>query len=190
MNKIEIITLKKSEITDFAKERNELLKKSKREWIFFVDSDEKISKDLKKEINKLDPEDYSGFYIKRENYFLGRYIGTDKIIRLGKRNSGKWQRRVHEVWKIKGNVGQLKNPIIHNSVKNLHEYIDKINFYSSLHAQENMSQGKRSDIFKIVFYPPAKFFQSLVSGRGFVFSMLQSFHSFLSWTKVWQLQEK
>jgi hypothetical protein len=119
---------------------------------------------------------------------LGKYIGEDKIIRLGRKNAGKWQRAVHEIWNIKGKVGTLKNPIIHNTAKDLHEYITKIDYYSTLHARENLESGKRSNIFKIVFFPIFKFIQSMTIGRGFVMSMLQSFHSFLSWSKAWKLQ--
>jgi len=188
-NNIEIITLNKPGITDFAKERNTLLSKSKSEWVFFVDSDETLSKDFHKEILKQVLNDnYNGYYVKRKNYFLGKYIGEDKIIRLGRKNAGKWQRAVHEIWNIKGKVGTLKNPIIHNTAKDLHEYITKIDYYSTLHARENLESGKRSNIFKIVFFPIFKFIQSMTIGRGFVMSMLQSFHSFLSWSKAWKLQ--
>lgn len=184
MNKYSIATLSKKNITDFAKERNELLEKAKTEWVLFLDSDEKMSKGLEGEILKRIQDDgYVGYYLCRKNYFLGKYIGTDNILRLGRKDAGKWERRVHEIWKVNGEMGQFKKPIIHNSARNLHEFIDKINNYSTLHAEENLMSGKRSDLFKIIFYPPAKFFQSLIMGRGFVFSMLQSFHSFLSWSK-------
>jgi len=181
--KVEFVTLRKEGITDFAKERNELLENAKSDWIFFVDSDETVSPALRQEINQAVGSSVSGCYVYRENFFLGKYIGTDKILRLGKRNAGRWVRRVHEVWKIKGKVGGLKNPLIHNSASSLHEFIHKVNFYSALHAQENLDSGKKSNLFKIVCYPVAKFFQSLLIGRGFVFSMFQSFHSFLSWSK-------
>lgn len=194
-NNLEIITLNKTGITDFASERNLLLKKSKAEWVFFVDTDEKISQKLSEEILRLtstpgvDQHQFSGFYVYRKNYFLGKYAGTDKILRLGKRNAGKWERRVHETWKIEGNIGQLRNPLIHNTAEDLHEFISKINFYSTLHAEENLKQGKRSNIFKIIIFPVFKFSQSLIIGRGFTMSMLQSFHSFLSWSKEWTLQK-
>jgi hypothetical protein len=68
--------------------------------------------------------------------------------------------------------------------------VNKINFYSTLHAEENLADGKKSNLFKIVCYPPAKLIQSLLIGRGFVFSMLQSFHSYLAWSKEWQLTRK
>jgi hypothetical protein len=188
-NNIAIITLNKPGITDFAKERNSLLQKSKAEWIFFVDSDEIVSEELKKEINKcLENQtigNYNGFYVYRKNYFLGQSVGTDKILRLGRRVAGKWERRVHETWNIKGNIGQLKNPLVHNTANNLHEFIDKIDFYSTLHAKENLENGNKSNIVKIIFYPIFKFIQSMFAGRGFVMSMLQSFHSFLSWSKEW-----
>lgn len=189
-NKLQIITLNKPGITDFADERNSLLSKSNAEWIFFVDSDEEISDDLAKEIEAATAAvgNLSGFKVYRKNYFLGKYVGTDNIVRLGKRGSGRWVRAVHETWQIKGEIGQLKYPLIHNTARNVHEFIDKINFYSTLHAQENLKLGNKSSLIKIVFFPMGKFFQSLLIGRGFVMSMLQSFHSFLAWSKEWILQ--
>jgi hypothetical protein len=189
MNNLEIITLVKPGITDFAKERNLLLEKSKSEWVLFLDSDEKLSEELKKEILNLDPLDYSGFIIRRKIFFLGEEIGEDKVLRLAKRLSGKWVRAVHETWDVKGRVGILKGDIIHNTANNLYGYIAKMNSYSSIHAEENLREGKHSNLFKIVIYPKIKFVQNILAGRGFVFGMLQSFHSFLGWVKLWQLEK-
>ncbi len=186
MNKIEVFTLRKKGITDFAKERNLLLGKAKSDWVFFVDSDERIS-------SRQFPvsSEFSGYRVKRKNYFLGQYIGTDKIIRLGKKDTGKWKRRVHEVWNIKGQVGDLKTPIlIHNTADNLSDYIKKINFYSTLHAEANREEGKKSSILKIIIYPKLKFLQTYLTSRHFVFSLMQSFHSFLAWSKLWILQRE
>lgn len=191
-NNLEVITLNKKNISNFAKERNLLLKKSRAEWVFFVDTDEQISKELKHEIEeRLDSKaanTLKGFYVYRKNYFLGQYAGTDNILRLGRPNCGTWERRVHEVWNIEGDIGQLKNPLIHNTANDLYGFINKIDNYSTLHAKENLDSGKKSNIFKIIIFPAFKFFQSLLIGRGFVMSMLQSFHSFLAWSKEWKLQ--
>jgi glycosyltransferase involved in cell wall biosynthesis len=190
-NNLEIITLKKENITDFAKERNNLLKESKADWVMFLDSDETLSKELEKEITnlKLENSNFSGFYVKRKIYFCGQYVGVDKALRLGRQGTGKWARAVHETWEIKGKVGNLKNYIIHNTATNLHDYIDKINNYSDIHARENYKEGKRSNIFKIMFYPKMKFLENIFKGRGFVFSLMQALHSFLGWTKLWELQK-
>ena len=185
-----LVTLNRENITDFAKERNLLLKKAKSEWVFFLDTDETISEELRDEIKNLDPKDFSGFYVKRKIVFLGKYIGEDKVLRLGKKNSGRWERKVHEIWRIKGKTKTLSNYLIHDTANDLHSYIKKINKYSDLHAEENLHEGKRSSLFKIIFYPKAKFLQNMFYGRGFTFSMLQSFHSFLGWAKQWELQRK
>ncbi|MCX6704407.1 MAG: hypothetical protein NTZ07_03080 [Candidatus Woesebacteria bacterium] len=188
-DKLDIITLNKPGITDFACARNELLRKVRSEWVLFLDSDEKLSSELEKEISRLNPEDNTGFYIKRKIIFLGKEIGEDKVLRLAKKNSGKWVRKVHETWQVKGKIGTLKNYIIHNTADNLHEDIEKMNRYSSIHAAENLKEGKRSNLFKMIFYPKLKFIQNILAGRGFVFSVLQSFHSFLGWAKQWELQK-
>lgn len=186
----EIITLSKEGITDFALERNILLAKSKAVWILFLDSDEKIST-AKRIIRHQLPlsSEFSGYRIVRDNYFLGKYVGTDKIIRLGKKDAGKWVRRVHEIWQIKGKVGELKSPIIiHNTAKNLFDYVSKMNFYSTLHAKANREEGKNSSLFKIIFYPKMKFWITLFKSRNVVFSIMQAFHSFLSWSKLYFLR--
>jgi len=156
--------------------------------VLFLDADEKLSPKLKKEISELDSSGYSGFFIKRKIIFLGKEIGEDCVLRLGKKNAGKWIRKVHETWQIRKEVGTLDNYIIHNTADNLHGYIEKMNRYSSIHATENLKEGKRSNLLKILIYPKMKFIQNIYAGRGFVFSMLQSFHSFLGWAKQWELQ--
>lgn len=186
----QIITLNKKDIHDFAEERNMLLKNADKEWVLFLDSDETLSPELKKEIEDLDPKDYEGFYIRRKIIFLGQNCGSDKVLRLGRKTSGRWIRKVHETWGIKGETGELNNYIIHNTAEDLHLYIEKMNKYSDLHARENISEGKKTSLFKIIFYPKVKLLKNLLSGRSFVFSMLQSFHSFLGWAKIWELQRK
>lgn len=191
MNNLQIITLRKLGITDFAKERNILLKNSKANWILFVDSDETPSRLLRDEINNLQftiHNKFSGYKITRKNYFLKQYVGEDKIIRLGNKNTGRWQRAVHETWNIKGKVGELKNPLIHNTANYLRDYISKLNKYSDIHAKENYKEGKKSNLFIIIFYPIGKFLATLIKSGNVVFSIMQSFHSFLSWSKEWTLQ--
>lgn len=186
------VTLKKKNITDFAAERNRLQSESKSEWMFFVDSDEKPTSKLKKEIGDLDADAYCAFFVKRKNYFLGSCVGEDKIIRLVKKGSGKWERIVHEVYHPNAGlkVGILKNYLIHNTAGNLHEYIARINNYSTLHALANNKEGKKPSTVKIIFFPLAKFAVVLAKSRNVVFSIMQSFHSFLAWSKLYVYQNK
>lgn len=178
---------------NFAEQRNFGLGMARGRWVLFVDSDEVVSEALASEIVNLKSRilnQYHGFYIKRKIVFLGKAVGEDKVLRLARKDSGKWVRAVHETWDVAGRAATLKNYIIHNTAGNLHEYLEKINKYSDIHARENLKESKRSNIGKIIFYPILKFWQNMLLGRGFVFSLLQSFHSFLSWTKLWIIQKK
>ena len=190
--KIEILTLNEPDICDFAKARNKMLKKARANWILFLDTDESLTPELKKEIDKVvcNTEKEGGFFIKRKIYFLGKCVGEDRVLRLATKNSGIWKRAVHETWNVNKRLGTLKEYIIHNTGKDLHSYIDKINYYSSLHAEENIKEGKKFSLFKLIIYPKAKFIQNIFAGRGFIFSLLQSYHSFLSWAKMWEIQNE
>ncbi len=189
-NNLEIITLKKNNIKNFAKERNILLRNSKSDWVFFKDSDEVISKKLLKEIKSATRNDkVNGYYVFRKNFLFGKYAGTDKILRLGRKERGKWVRAVHEVWIVSGNKGELKNFLVHRDNSSVSDLVKKINNYSDIHALENRKEGKRSDLVKIIFFPIFKFIQSIFEGRSVAMSVLQSFHSLLSWLKLWELQK-
>lgn len=177
--KITTLVLQKNKITDFAKERNILLQQSKTDWNLFLDQDEQID-------TKIKPQsfNYSSYFLTRKNYFLNQYVGKDKLIRLVKKNSGHWKRRVHEVFVPKGKAGYLPNVIIHHTATNLKSYINKIDYYSGLHALANKEEGKKANLFKVVFYPLLKFITTLLKSRNIVFSIMQSLHSFLSWSKL------
>lgn len=179
---LSILKLHKPNITDFAKERNSMLKNAKTDWVLFLDSDEKLSSPIKNI-----SDNYDGYFLRRKNYFLGQYVGTDKIVRLGRSRFKTWKRSVHETWDIK-NVGTLDNYIIHNTADNLTDYLKKINTYSDLHAQANLEEGKRSTVFKIIFFPVVKFILTLLKSKHVVFSIMQSLHSYLAWTKLYFLQ--
>ena len=181
---IQTITLNKKNIKNFAAERNSLLNKSMSDWNLFLDFDEKLSK----KINQLSSKSLNQYALIRKNYFLGQYIGTDKIIRLVKKGTGIWKRAVHELWIANdpSSVGTIDSSyIIHNTADNLSDYLVKINNYSTIHARENKKEGKTSSIFKIIFYPIGKFVVTLIKSKNVVFSIMQSLHSFLSWSKLY-----
>lgn len=205
-----IVTLNQKNITDFAAARNEKLATAKTDWVLFLDSDESLSLELEAEIaSAIQSPSHSAYYIPRQDVFLGRVLhhgetGHAKFIRLAKKEFGKWVRPVHEVWAPVGErpaspvkIGTLTNPLIHNSHKDISSFLDKINLYSTLDAQYRYKEGIRSSIWKIAVYPIAKFKWNYLFKLGFldgvpglIMAMMMSFHSYLTWTKLYLLWRK
>lgn len=192
---------------DFSIQRNYGLEKAKGEWALFIDADERVSEKLKKEIIDLIADDdrseqLNGYYLKRKDYMWGRELkhgetGNIKLLRLGKKNAGIWEGKVHEEWKVKGNVDELSNPLIHYPHQSVSEFLKDINFYTDLRAQELYSRGERANFLSILIYPKVKFIQNyflklgILDGmEGLIFAITMSFHSFLVRGKLWSLWDK
>ncbi len=188
---------------DFAKQRNFGLEKVKNEWVLFVDSDEMVSKELAKEIQLVisgKRQAESGYYIKRKDWMWGKWLrhgetGNVKFLRLAKRDAGKWERPIHEVWNITGPVGELQHPLLHYPHPHVAQFLEEINRYSTLNAQYLHAQGIRVSWWQIILYPKAKFFLNYFWRLGFVdgtagavVAIMMSFHSFLSRAKLYLLQ--
>lgn len=211
---------------DFAAQRNFGLEKATGDWVLFIDADEIVTRELQHEIKtKIFPQSgihdavvthkfvnsigtnlktgsISGFYLKRRDWFLGRWLkfgetSNVKLLRLARKNAGRWQGRVHETWEVKGKVGELKNPILHYPHQTIAIFLKDINWYTDVVAQYWLEEGKRVKIWEIIFYPLGKFLQNYISRLGIldgipglIMAFMMSFHSFLVRGKVWLSQHK
>lgn len=216
MKNLTIVTLDQPDITDFSAARNRFLREAKTDWVLFLDSDEKLSPALEKEIQQAvshKPYAADAYFIPRLDTFLGKELrhgetGNAKFIRLGRNNFGNWIHPVHEVWSpvrarrdapagSSAKIGSLKNPMLHTPHTTISSFLTKINKYSSLDAKYRFEQGKYSSLFHIAIYPYAKFFQNYILRLGFldgvpgmIMAIMMSFHSYLTWTKLYLLWHK
>lgn len=181
---------------DFSQQRNYGLTKAKSNWILFIDADEIVSEELSQEIiekiKSTAKENNAGFFIRRKDYFLGRWLkhgetGNIRFVRLVKKDNGIWRGRVHEILEVKGNIGFLNHPILHYSHQSVSDFLAKINHYSDLVAQYWMEEGRRISFWEILIYPKAKFFHNYIlklgfldGVPGFIMAVMMSFHSFLA----------
>lgn len=191
---------KKALNNDFAAQRNFGLDKARGEWVLFVDADERVSPRLKKEIlQSIKVSDYDGFFLRRIDFFGGRQlrhgeIGKTRLLRLGKKKAGRFKRKVHETWEIKGQVGVLGEPLLHYPHQSVSEFLKRVNFYSTLHAQQFHSEKVKSGVFRIILNPLGKFIQNYFLRLGFldgtpglIVAVMMSFHSFLARAKLFIL---
>jgi glycosyltransferase involved in cell wall biosynthesis len=123
------------------------------EWVLIVDCDERITPELWAEIAEVikNPE-YDGYYLNRRVFFLGTWIRhggkyPDWNLRLFKHQKGRYENlstedipntgdnEVHEHVILQGNVGYLKNDMLHEDFRDIYHWLERHNRYSNWEAR-------------------------------------------------------
>lgn len=189
---------------DFAAQHNFGLEKASGDWVMFIDADETVPNGLKKEIQEHlvnTPPNINGFSFKRQDIFLNTKLthgetSNWKSVRLARSRAGKWEREVHEVWKITGEVAEFKTPLIHVSHETIRSLISTLNFYTTIDAVHMVKVDHvRFQFFRVFANPIGKFIQNyffrhgfLDGFAGFVMAFMMSFNSFLVRIKIYDLE--
>jgi len=136
----------------FAAQKNFAIEQCTGTWVLSLDADEELTPELQKEIQTLLASNpaQDAFYLKRRNYFLGRWIKhggfyPDAKLRLFRQGAAKFAERVvHETIAFDGKTETLKFDLIHHSYPTLADYIEHMNRYSSLGAEILTTQKRTS----------------------------------------------
>lgn len=189
--------------------RNEGLKKAKGDWILYLDSDEEITENLKKEIQSLITNHKSpvaAFAIPRRNFIFGKefkYSGQypDYQKRLFKRFAlKKWTGIVHEepvmMESANWRMGHLKNPMIHHKNMTLSEMVEKTNIWSEIEArlmfEANHPPMNGFRFFSAGFREFVKRFiveKAFLDGKeGIIYGIYQIYSKLISYAKLWEKQ--
>ena len=173
------------------------------EWVLSLDADERITPELKDEILSLLPGEVDGYKIRRKNFLLKKEITScgwekDYQLRLFKKDMTDLNERlVHEKFVAQGKTGALKNPMIHFTFSSFEDYLNKINSYTSLKAQELFKNKKRVGAWTIFSHTVSAFFAFFIIRRGFkdgiyglIISLLHSVSTMMNYIKLWELQNK
>ncbi len=147
------IKLFQKKFESFPNQKNFAISKAKNNWILFIDADERIKENGKKEIiNKIQNTDKVAFWA-RFIYYFGtkkiRFSGfqSTKTIRVFNKTKCYYEKStlVHEVLIYQGKTGTLKHKVDHYSYRDYNHYKSKILHYSNLkalnHYHKNKSMG-------------------------------------------------
>jgi len=174
-------------LTMFHKNKQRAIETAKGEWVLQLDADEELSEDLKKEILNLlkyqrsirqladkDQKENVGFWIPRKNFFLTRFLMKggqypDYTIRLYRNGCARFPcKDVHENVEIKGEIGYLKNPILHYADPDFSRYLKRWDRYTTAEV-ERMSKDVKLNFFDYFFWKPfSTFFLMYFRHKGFM----------------------
>lgn len=190
---------------DFAKVKNLGLQKAKGVWVLFIDADERVLTPLKEEILQIiQKNEKSAYAISRKNIIFGSEVSYgpykhDWVIRLVKKTDAKgWVGEVHEHLEFEGKLGYSKNSLLHLTHRNVDHFILKSlewsNIDASLRLKANHPQMSGWRFLRI--FVTETFNQGIKRGGffggtvGVIDSILQIFSMFITYVRLWQLQQK
>jgi glycosyltransferase involved in cell wall biosynthesis len=187
----------------FAEQKNSAQDKAKGHWILNIDADERVTEDLRLEIQKILQSDPSekGFRVPRKNFFCGQWIRhggwyPNYQTRLYRKDAGRFAaREVHEQVEVNGPVGTLNSPLEHYTYHSISDYIKRMDRYSELSARQYLKEGRQVSWPEILFRSWFTFIQMWGLKRGFldganglILAALYSQYTFIKYSKLKKLR--
>lgn len=186
---------------DFSYIRNIGKEKAKGAWLLYIDADERVTVQLKQEIEGvIKVARYEAYEVARQNYYLDHlWPKQELMIRLVKKKSliG-WQGSLHETPLIVGTVGILSGSLLHYTHSDLSHMVEKTNEWSEIEAQLRYKSGHPQiaawRIFRVMITTFCRYYIVnsgwKVGTVGLIESIYQAFSIFVTYAKLWELQNK
>ncbi|HSL18745.1 MAG TPA: glycosyltransferase family 2 protein [Methylomirabilota bacterium] len=170
-------------------------------WVFLLDSDERCTPGLRREVEDLlvRGPDHLAYTINRDVFFLGKQIKhsgwqRDRVARLFKHGSAYYEnRRVHSLLRTTGEAPLLKHSMEHHMVDlSFDEYAFRLAKYGYWGAAQGWRDGVRPTALEVALRPLWRFIRTYViqlgvldGGRGLVFCALQAYSAYMKYAILW-----
>lgn len=188
---------------NFSDMRNFGLTKAKNYWIFYVDADERVSSSLRDSIENIITNtkiQTSAFRIKRKNFYLGKHEwpNIERLERLFKKRQLKeWYGEIHETARVDGEVGEITDGfLLHYTHRDLSSMLKKTIEWSGVEANLRFKAHHPKvtwwRFFRVML---TAFYNSYIMQKGYkagavgvIESIYQSFSMFITYARLWELQ--
>ena len=201
--------------TNFAAQHNYAQSQALHDWVFFVDADERVSDELRDEIQQRCVNgalaQNTAYHIQRVHLFSGRWFPDPKtrkvtlrllaqikqreVPRLINRAVATWERPLHEEVRAPEPHGILHGVIYHYSTTNLSATLEKFNHYTNLEAAYLHQTGRSATVLSALWRGFRAFaFQYIIWGmfrygqHGLMLSLLIGMNKFMNYAKLWERQ--
>jgi len=184
--------------------RNFAISSATREWILILDADEQVPETLVTRLKELVKKNISASYVEipRKNIIFTKWIlhtgwWPDYQIRFFKKGTVTWNNQIHNRPQTKGDGLKLeaegKWAIIHSNYASIGEYIERLNRYSKIQAEEILKSGYKFKMQDLFEKPVSEFLSRYFASQGYqdglhglVLSLLQAFSFLIVYLKIWE----
>jgi glycosyltransferase involved in cell wall biosynthesis len=183
----------------YAGQKNHAVECCQNDWVLSLDADEALSEALEAEIwqIKKNGPDCDAYTMPRMAQYLGRWIlhsgwYPDRKVRLFDRRRAKWVGKyVHESVAVEGRIGHLNANILHFTCSSLSEHLRTLDRYTTLAAEQLVSQKADIGWKELAIDPAWTFFRTYFVQRGFLdgyeglaIAYTAAFYNFLKYAKA------
>jgi glycosyltransferase involved in cell wall biosynthesis len=162
-----------STFENYAQQRNAALQALDTDWVFFVDADERGTLEVAREVRNVTADRLeTGWYVPRHNYIFGQLTRgagwyPDYQFRLFKHGKVHYERPVHEIAVVDGDVGYLQQAIIHYNYRDKAQFQAKQAAYTDYDASILKQQDIRPRPQNYILQPWRQFWWRCVTLRGY-----------------------
>ena len=189
----------------YSAQKEYALDRVKGPWVLNIDADERVTPALAEEIKGLlqtGNGNFKGYEVPFRHFFLGKRLRFGGVqgeihVRLFLKNSASYGKEsVHEKIRVMGQIGRLRHPIDHQSYRDIADYLEKCNEYTSMIARRKWESGKRFHAWHHLRLPYEFLVRYLFKlgfldgGPGLTYALLSSYYSWLKFIKLRDFEGK
>ncbi len=197
------------EYINSAAQKNWAIPQMSHEWVLVVDSDERVTPELRTNIERVLAADgpHDGYRIHRLNHFMDQPIRgcgwqRDDVLRLFRRDRGRYEEKhVHaDIISADGkplSVGNLKGKFLHYTFDSFDQYLHKFFRYSDWASEDRAKKTPHVGWRHLALRPLWRFFRQFIlfqgfrDGKaGFIICMMAAYSVFLKYARVWEKRQK
>ena len=160
----------------YGQQKNWAMTQAKNDWVLFLDADEEVSIELRKELENF-LETNSAFWgarVPRKTWYLGRWIThggwyPNYLVRLVHKAHGKWSEpEVHESLLVDGAVHDFVHDVYHYTFRDVGDQVTTNIRFARLGAKVARKRGETGSLRRVLLKPIGKFLETYVWKQGFL----------------------
>ena len=198
------VRLEQREYLGAASQKNYAIDRAAHDWIFYIDSDERVTPKLRDELLRTLESDLTlwAYSVGRLNFMMGRpvrYSGLqrDRVTRLFHRRHARYpNKRVHADLLVDGETGRLEQKMDHYYIRTFDHMIAKMTRYANWGAAQMFIDGRSTGLLGILGHPIGKFVRDYIfnlgfldGSRGLISVGMHVYYTFWKYAKLWELNQ-